>query len=303
MKKHYLPLLAVLLAVFACQKPASDPSPAKPGSSEKFAVNFKVSGFSQVIAGNARSADTSVLQNAQKLIYVAFDANTDQMVSQQIKIASDSTFGEFRDSLPTGRYVVTVTAIKDTTCAAPVTDPLGVTIFKQGADIFYKRAIVSLTSSVDQNMALDRVVSKMVYQFKGRIPFNAKKVSIRPYLAEAPSTLSSLLDFYTGTNKRNQHYNYYAYEYPIPDSLIGKEGLTISTYMINPAGTMSADFSVHISDATNKYIGGADIYKVLLKTNQTTLLTGYLFDSIPAGGGVQVKVNPNWGRDTIKVEF
>ncbi|NLR57536.1 hypothetical protein HGH93_05470 [Chitinophaga polysaccharea] len=53
----------------------------------------------------------------------------------------------------------------------------------------------------------------------------------------------------------------------------------------------------------NPHLGGADIYKVMLKTNQTTLLLGYLFDSIPAGGGVQVKVNPNWGSDTIKVEF
>lgn len=304
MKKHYLPLLAVLLAVFACQKPASGPSPVKPGSSEKFAVNFKVSGFSQVIVGNARSADTSVLQNVQQLIYVVFDANTKAIVSEQTSIVGDTTFGEFRDSLPAGRYVVTVTGIKDTTGAYRTTFDLpGVALTQQGSDIFYKRAIISVNNSVDANMELDRVVSKLVYQFKGRVPFNAKTVSIWPYIAEDPSALSSLLDLYSGTNMMSQHFTYSPYAYSIPDSLVGREGLTVTTYMTNPSGPISADITITVRDASNNTIGARGINSVILKNNQTTLLSGYLFDSIPASGGVQVKVNPNWGIDTIKVDF
>ncbi|TWF40681.1 hypothetical protein FHW36_104364 [Chitinophaga polysaccharea] len=305
MKKHYLPLLAILLAVFACQKPASNPGPGTGGSTQKFAVNFKVSGFSQVIAGNnARSADTSVLQNVQQLIYVVFDANTKAIVSEQTRTVGDTTFGEFRDSLPVGRYVVTVTGIKDTTGAyRSAFDPPGVALTQQGSDVFYKRAIISVNNSVDANMELDRVVSKLVYQFKGRVPFNAKTVSIWPYIAEDPYALSSFLDFYSGTNMMSQHFIYDRYAYSIPDSLVGREGLTVNTYMMNPTGPISADITITVMDAANNTIGGRGINSVILKNNQTTLLSGYLFDSIPAGGGVQVIVNPNWGIDTIKVDF
>ncbi|NLR57535.1 hypothetical protein HGH93_05465 [Chitinophaga polysaccharea] len=304
MKKHYLPLLAILLAVFACQKPSSNPSPGAGGSTQKFAVNFKVTGFSQVIVGNARSADTSVLQNAQKLIYVVFDANTKAVVSEQASIAGDTTFGEFRDSLPVGRYVVTVTGIKDTTGAYRTTiDFPGVALTQQGSDVFYKRAIISVNNSVDANMVLDRVVSKLVYQFKGRVPFNAKTVSIWPYIVEDPYALSSLLDLYSGTNMMSQHFTYGPYDYPVPDSLVGREGLTVTTYMMNPSGPISADITITVKDAANTMIGARGINSVILKNNQTTLLSGYLFDSIPASGGVQVKVNPNWGIDTIKVDF
>lgn len=303
MKKYNLLLLAVLLATFACQKPASDPNPVKPGNAEKFAVNFKVSGFSQVIVDNARSADTTVLQNVRKLIYVAFDANTGQVVSRQNKIAGDTTFGEFRDSLPTGRYVVTVTGIKDTTGAEIATDPLGVYIVYPGTDLFYKRTIISVSGSADENMTLDRVVSRLMYQFKGRIPYNARKISIWPHYLDDVYGISPFLDFYTGSNLASQHYHYAPYYYSIPDSLIGHDGLTLNTYLMNPSGTQSTDVEISVTDSTGKVISSKAIYSVMIENNKTTLLSGYIFDSIPASGGVQVKVNPNWSTDTIKAEF
>jgi len=306
MKKFYLPTLAMILSVFACQKSGEAPTTPTPDDEKKFAVNFNVSGITQEITGGfARTADTSLLRNATMLVYSAFDANTRALKRSIIKNSADSTFGQFNDSLPRGRYLISVTAIKDTIYSKQSMDKWAVIFHYPGTDAFYQKLILNVDSTVNENIILERIVSKLVLHVKGRIPYNTRTISIRP-ASNNPDEydLQGVLDYFTGAiPTRTANGAYQTWNYKVPDSLPGKNEITFNTYILNPSGNRTIALDITAKDSTGRSLSSKDIYDIKLETNKVTLLSGYMFDSIPASGGLGVKVNSQWKQDSIISQF
>lgn len=307
MKSLYLPALAAISLLFACQKNVNNPTTPIPEDGKKYAFHLDVSGVVRESSGNfARTVDSGLLQNATMLVYSAFDANTRALKRSIIKNSADPTFGQFNDSLPRGRYLVSVAAIKDTTYSTQSVDKWAVIFHYPGTDAFYQKMIVNIDSTVNENLVLERIVSKLVINAKGRIPYNARTVSIRP-VTKDPSDISGVqgtLDYFTGAiPTRTANGAYQAWNYRVADSLNGKTGLVFNTYILNPSGSRVISLSITVADSVGRPIGGKTIYDIQLETNKVTSLTGFLFDSIPATGGLGVKVNSEWKKDSILVQF
>ncbi len=307
MKKSFLPAVAAALFVFACQKPGNQPAAPIPEDGKKFAVNFNVSGFSQQIAGaNARTADTSVLQNAQLLVYTAFDATNRRVIRSIIKNSGDATFGQFTDSLPRGRYVIAVAAIKDSIYSKQSTDKWAVMFKYPGTDAFYQKIALNVDSTVNENITLERIVSKLTVHIKGKIPYNTHTFTLSPSNPD-PSDINGLqgaLDYYTGAiPQRTANGGYDAWQYILPDSLQGTTDIDFDTYILNPSGNRTISFGIYTKDTLGKVLASRSVYDVHLETNKVTLLSGYLFDSIPTSGGLNVKVNSQWKQDSIVAQF
>jgi hypothetical protein len=301
MNKYYLLFSAALLFMIACDKIGTDPEMPIPEDQEKFAVNLKVSDFKQVIK-DARAGDTSVSNNATMLVYTAFDINTQLIVSQITKYNSDSTFGEFRDSLPEGRYLVAVAAVKDTALSKLTTGGKGLFMTAPGTDIFYANTTINVDGEISQYITLDRVVAKIVYEFTGRIPMDAKKIAVSPNAYPEAPFIETILDFFSGQLQKSIEHYHMVYTYFIPDSLQGGTAVTFSQYILS-VGTKIISINAIVTNANSLELFRKDIYSVKTLKNKTTVLTGNLFDSIPSGGGVQVKLNTEWSTDTLKAQF
>ena len=295
MSKYYLLLSAVLLFAFACQKTGTNPGSPISGDKKKYAVNLKISDFTQE-QQHARTTDTSLLNSATELIYTALDINTTLPVSSIIKTADDSTFGEFRDSLPAGRYIVAVAAVKDTNLAKLTAGNSGLYLIAPGTDVFFAKATINVSGEVSEYMTLNRVICQLVYQFNGRVPITAAKVSV------TPSVPAPTLDFYKGYLVVDPDHNKLTYTYTLPDSIPGSSGVSLSQYILNMDNKILSVRTI-VSNATGQSLLDREIYSIKTYRNQTTIIRGNLFDSIPSAGGIQVKLNTPWSNDTLTADF
>ena len=150
-------------------------------------------------------------------------------------------------------------------------------------------------------MTLDRVIAKIVYEFTGRIPMTAKKIVMEPSSFVAAPYLESVFDLFSGVPQKRSDYSS-ACIYIIPDSLQGGTAVTFSQNILS-VGTKIINLSAIVSNAKDNALFRKDIYSVKTYRNKTTILTGNLFDSIPSGGGVQVKLNTEWSTDTLRAQF
>lgn len=305
MRNRYLPAMAAVLLLFACQKSGQDSTTPIPEDGKKFAVNFNVSGTMQQASGEfARVVDSSLLQNAQLLVYTSFDPNTGKLQKAIIKKNTDPTFGQFTDSLPKGRYLIAVTAIKDSIYSRQTIYNESVVFRYPGSDAFYKKIVVNVDSTVNENMVLERVVSKLALTVKGKVPNNARTIVISPLRKDGPTMygLPGELTYFTGEVRPNSS-TYLSWTYKVPDSIQGKPAIVFDGYIINPSGNRTISLHLDVLDSLNQRITHKYIYDVQLETNKVTQLSGFLFDSVPTTGGLGVKVNTQWKKDSIIAQF
>lgn len=322
--KKVIAILTTAVVFAACsKKDKNDNQPDPPNQSKKYAVQFNVTGFSQVTGdfnerkglsvGMGRTAADTLSQYINYLIYNVYDAVTNSRLKAIYQTSKDSTFGQIRDSLPPGRYVITVTASKDSVFMSPskydyVYSPEETTridlSYPPGTDLFFKKISLSVDDVVNQKFELERVVSKLKIIIKDKIPFNTRTIQLWMFTdaqSLTPPCLPSFFDFLKGvTFGRQSGGQYQPCRVQIPDSLKGKTDFQFETYVIN-MGTTKTVLSLVAIDTLNRAIASKKIQNVTLEANRKTVLAGTLFGD--PGSGVNVGLTPQWRTDSIYGEF
>ncbi|MCW3465220.1 hypothetical protein [Chitinophaga nivalis] len=309
MKSFLFLLMMTAVLLTACKKdqPATTPQPGS--ETPQYALQLNVSAFSQstgAIDSHTPAATGKAAPLSDKiryLLYRVWDANTTDGIKNIFQRSSvDTGFGQILDTLPSGRYIITILASKDSLFNGTTTD--GFDDVLPSSDIFYKRLEVSVKGAVNQSVLLDRYVSKISVLVKDRIPYDVSYLTLKVQDSN-DFTRPAYFHLLTGeisNGVMGSHY-YREWTIPIPDSLKGTTNFRFETYVLNTSNSL-IDLYFTGKDATkNRIVSGKSVNSVRLENNKNTLLTGTLFDNYPGGNGVTVGVNADWGRDSILVTF
>lgn len=318
--KAIITVFATILFFSACSKKANnnEGQPDPIDNSKKYAVQFNITSFSQEIGnfdgrkagGTAKTSADSLRQYVNYLLYNVYDA-TASRIKTIYQTSSDSTFGVIRDSLPAGKYVISITASKDSAFKDPADyidpiytrDGVGLRGGIPGTDIFYKRVEISVDGTVNQPMELARVVSKLKINLKDKMPFDAGFISFEMIDSfRSSSNLPAFLDFQNGIISGGYHdlERYPAYKVRVPDSAKGKTDFSIETYVLN-SKQIPTIIALTATDTLDHYIIRKAIPNVTLEVNRKTILSGKLF--VDPGTGVNTSINTQWRQDSIYVGF
>ncbi|MFB6454908.1 hypothetical protein ACE38W_06520 [Chitinophaga sp. Hz27] len=311
--KNLISIVAIaLLCLGACKKDNKQPATTTP---TLYPVAFNISNFTSTIGdingrtgnsgANTRPGDT-LSPYINYIIYKVFDAANSNLIKTRIQTSADTAFGKILDTLPGGRYVFSVTASKDKFPTSQPSNDYIAAADVPGTDVFYKNVTLNIDSTVNQTLTLARIVSKLRIIFKDHIPFNIKVLTILP----DPNTGYSLpagLQYSTGKiaaqfPPTSGTYWYYTFPINIPDSLRGSANIKSEVYLLNP-GSMTIRLSVVATDTSNKAVFSRKIYNIPLEVNKLTVLSGYLFDTLPGGNGTSVNVLHDWSTDSIVAGF
>ncbi|MBO9730859.1 MAG: hypothetical protein J7623_19625 [Chitinophaga sp.] len=324
MKKSIRFLLSSLVILSACQKDNSNQTPTPPQKKDKHPVQFNVTGFSSSIADfsngrnsqHAKIAGDSLPAYVHYLAYNVYEASNLRFIKTiyQTQTAAGANFGKITDTLATGSYVVSITATQDSILpnpdgyfggmANPTNIPDGFAATQPGTDVFNKRMTISVDSGlVNQNVVLDRIVSKLKLVIEDTIPANAKLIGFYPtkYPKVQYSDLPAFYQYREGTitvgwNGNNTYGYYYV---PIADT--GKRtNFSMETLVLN---TTSQQISVRILclGPNNIVIADKTVNDITLENNKITILRGRLFSTSGGSGGVDVGVDGRWKADSIVV--
>jgi hypothetical protein len=306
MNRTLLFAAVIALLLVSCKK---EHSASTVPSGKKYAIAFNVSNFSAYRASfslakqrtlshratTLASADTvSLGMNSylDVLYYYVFDSNY-HLVH---RVRQDSTmcdrFGLITDSLPNGNYIIAIAAGKaglQDSNSKPGSQPDS-TYVTYGSidwkDTFFKRFNVSITGSdINQNVVLNRIVTKVELNILDAIPANANSIVLKVFpefpLFEMSQTPFGLPD--TSTTTIN-----------IPPSAIGTKGFTYDKLL----GNQLALFTVNIlcKDASGHVIASAEVDNLASPANVKTILSGNLFGvSSSNPQSFTVKVDTAWG--------
>lgn len=318
--KEIIALLTIILFFSACSKKANNDEgqPDPVNNSKKYPVQINVTSFSQETGSfdgrkagvTARTSADSLRQYVNYLLYNVYDT-TALRIKTIYQTSSDSTFGVIRDSLPAGKYVISITASKDSAFKDPAdyVDPIytrdGVGLLGRipGTDIFYKRVQINVDGAVNQPMELARVVSKLKINLKDQMPFDAGFISLEMIDSfKSSSNLPAFLDFWSGIISGGYHdlQRYPAYKVHVPDSAKGKTDFSIETYVLN-SKIIPTIIVLTATDTLDRYMIRKQIPNVTLEVNRKTILSGRLF--VNPGTGVNTSINTQWRQDSIYVGF
>lgn len=304
--KNLVGILLVAVTVFvACKKEDKKDDPPT-DNSKKYAVQFDVSGFSQTTGDiNSRQAAAgpeSRLPDSLKgtinyILYKIWDATTELGVKKFYQSSKDTGFGRILDTLPAGRYVVTVIASRDS--VFPATSTLGFDDHLPSSDIFYKRLEFSVDGAVNQGLSLDRIVAKITVVITDRMPYDIGRIYFYP-----PYDVPNYLNYYSGKVTLGRYGS--AYEnlsITVPDSAKGKTNFKFETYLLKTDTSIMSFRLVAGNAAGTKGLGEKPIFNVKVQKNTNTILTGTLFDAYPSDGGTHVIPDTTWGQEVVKVGF
>lgn len=308
MKRLLSGLLAAASLFTACKKENGSPNPS-PDDQKKYAVQFNISPFTyqiediQRIKGQPhtlKTAGDSLKEYVNYIVYKVYDAQTQSTVKTIFQRSEgNSAFGQVFDTLPTGRYVITITAAKDSIMPFVAANEAFLDALP-GRDIFYKRMELTISGAVIQPVVLDRIVSKVTVTIKDQIPYTARSFSYWPSLGFYDG-IPSYFQYFSGIPDQGpgHTYVYSVKTRTIPDSLRGTMDYRFEFYMIN-TDTIRTTLHLKCMDAMEQVIASKDVL-VLLVRNKNTAVRGSLF--APVENGTTIDLDPDWTADSIHVEF
>lgn len=313
MKKIISGLFVITTFFIACKKEQVKTDPPV-DNHEKYAVQFNISAFSQETTDiNSRKAQTpvqlrtpadSLRDHINFILYKVFDAQTRQTVKTIFQSGTgNSAFGQLHDTLPTGRYIITITASPDSIFNGySLPDIEGFINWLPGSDVFYRRMELTISGAVTQPVVLERIVSKVTVTLKDQIPYTAKYFKYVPQ--DSTSTgLPPYFSYFSGTIIRGDDrttFQALPAVIPIADSALGTTYYKFDFYVLN-TDTRKMQLDLKCLDAQMIPIAEKVIPNVLLVKNKKTILSGTLFS--PVGNGTTVNVDGAWKTDSIFVSF
>jgi len=306
MKQKILLYSICLCLFFACKKDKKTPDPAV----KLYPISFNVSGFSTTLVPNAGKAKTTALTTqadtapVQYLEYILFPINQKLSISSRYESKGDAGFGTFTDNVPAGRYLAVfyggITNIKADNLNYPYTylyyafNPIYPSQnYTYWDDTFYKTIPVTVASSgtVNQDVSLDRVVSRLDVVLKDAIPTGTSKITV-----SFPDTAAFYLQ--TGLSSPEMVTQNVTTK-TITTADIGKTNYTTTIYTRNDVTPFQVTISYYGSNL-NGPLGTKTISDVVCKRNTRTILSGNLFTT--GNSNFSILANQDWNTP-ITVNF
>lgn len=322
--KHSVLVIATLFSLIAvsCKKETKSDNGEEP--KQMYAVQFDVNDFGQsmvdfegrkIADGNAPvSRDT--LQKYIKFLYYVIYKNGDDAVKRIIQSASDPNFGTIRDSLPQGRYTLSVVGTTDSVRAIDHDpyDPYeemwqNAISFGYNSDAFYKRLIINVDGELREKVSLSRILAMISINIKDKMPYSAATMTIKlQAYPEDPWNYVGIpryLNMPTGNyfhGDRNGIPTYETFERPIPEEFRNQTNTT-SNYTILMLDTTRIILNFSVKDNNGNVLGSKKILNIPVKPNRKITLSGNLFDGLAADSGASIIVNPAWEAYGTSIEF
>ncbi len=285
MKKNLLfAMVACGILLFSCKK-ATEETPEE----KKYDVTFKVSEFSQSVEdikkGMSVSAVGDTLKNYTDYLYYRITSlSTYRLVASGQQASAEKNFGIISEKLPSGFYEVSVASSKlPLTFNDNIYPNLG-----YWDDCFHKKITISVNSStLNQDIKLDRIVGAIEVKLTDLIPSNADKITIT---AEGDDTS---YDTYKGRSSNSRFNN--VKDFVVLDYEKGSNNKRLIMHVINTLTSMN--IKIRCYDSKRFLIAEKSVSNVNCFRNKITILTGSLFNN--TGNplvGFNVTVNPVWGE-------
>lgn len=315
MKKLIPALLTLVVFLNACKKDENN-SEQPIDKNTMYPVQFSIGDFVPVVgdidgrkSGSTSGTATSLKlsDNINYIVYKVFEANTpNSLVKTIYQTSLDTSFGHIKDTLPAGNYLVAVTASKGIFFTGDINSSISVAGTLPGTDVFYKKMIISVSGAVDQTLNLDRIVAKMKITFKDQIPYDIKM--IRFFLMSNPASefgVPSTLYYYHGKmlgSGRAGMNGYDEMQFIVPDSLKGVANKQFELYILT-FEQKKLNLAVSKIDTASRLSYLKTIYDIPIKPNMLTTLEGRVFDTLPGGSGVSIRLDSNWEQDSVSMSF
>jgi hypothetical protein len=299
MKRITVLTLSAFLFLFSCKKEHSANPPAK-----EYKVSFNVSGFTQQIVGSIvkqqtnglnTNAVTGLAASADFLYYRVYDFNTGGLIHQINQDSSMANFGGLTDYLPAGKYAIVFAASKpavsvNNSSLTTAGMSIPTTEQKSWPDVFYLKDTVTVTGeTLNQNVALKRVVGQLTIKLNDIFPASASKINV---------FITQELKSFSFFNSSGGQATTSIFNNTVPDAVKTKAGYKWSIFMMNNQQPFSVTITCY--DSANKILAQSVIPGVAIQSNTQTILQGNLFGS---GADLHIGINQPFDPNPINVQF
>ena len=280
MKKLFLSALAVAAITAVITTSCSNDDSSEPSVSVTFRLDGDWQGSDEAFATRA-AVSGSTMNDVWVLDYMG--GTLQQTVHQS---SGDDGFGAPTLSLSYGSHTLYfVTSAGE----SPTLNTNAHTLsFGAVRDTFWKTINVNVTSgtAANQDVTLDRIVTKVAIQPTDEVPASISTITI------APATWYLTFDYMTGNP--TTAVNNFSRTLTIPESYKGTTG----TLKVNLLGLCGADYTTNVAvtakDADNNTIGYTAISNAPMKRNRASRYTGTLFGN---SNGLTMNIDDTWLSD------
>ncbi|MGZ3944584.1 MAG: hypothetical protein ACXVJB_06555 [Mucilaginibacter sp.] len=336
MKIYILTLSVIMIALSACKKDAAN----KPVTNGKTRVTFNV-GYSQSTgsfngAANLTKSKFSVrtlavdttLAKYASVIYIGVYTTDGSQVFLTKQLSTDTVFGSVHYDLPAGNYIVTFAAgqagmIETGTTLANTYINYGVSA--NGANpwqntFFEKMNLTVGSSSINQNVTLNRIGAQLVVNIEDAVPSNVKSIMVS--MTDNPTQTAGNA-FAVGSETAGIPGNppsdpglMFAYT-PINTSITaGTKNLKFAIAFLKVAAPYTVTIAAYnqtiggvpngpLSQSSNTTVAYYIIPNVTAQAGARTILSGKLFggNGTTNTGGFRMTVDPQWSPTTTTIPF
>lgn len=303
--RYLFPVTFLAILCFSCKKDVQK-KPVDNNTSnnigQEYKINFAIGNAEAGIKTNSKLQlnDATLLTSYFKYLnYLVYDSNGDlvhRIVQQRDSVTN---FGLIADYLKAGSYTIIFEAgqfdLMPTTVIPASFAKLSTANIQNPMyhdDFFYKKLNITVTdTSVTQSVTLKRVASKLQIRFSDTIPSDVTGVLI---------SVSAYAYYYSLAKDSLFYGNGSATRISFTPAQIGHANVTVTSALVFAYGPGSVSIRVETAaNSMNKYMG-ASVDDVTFVRNETTLLSGQVFNnySTSQNGNITISINPDWDGST-----
>ncbi len=208
------------------------------------------------------------------------------LVQQMHQSSTDVDFGAPTMRLKTGEHQLYFVASRGT--GATLDTEAHTIAWTRPSDTFHKSITIDVkpSSAAQQQVTLERVVTRLRLTVTDEVPADAVSVTV------APERWHTGLDYLTG--EPSAAVANYTSTVALPESVRGTTGLQMSIFGLSSATQWTTDVALTSTDADGALIGQGTIKSAPMRRNIITNCTGPLFSSVTVGG---IVLNTEWLPD------
>lgn len=336
MKRHIFSIMAILIVLSACKKDAAN---KKVNDNKTIPVTFSV-GYSQSkgsFGGAANigkfktrnlAVDTTLAKYAS-VIYVGVYTTSGSQLFLTKQLSTDTVFGTVKYNLPAGDYIVTFAGGQGgmietgtTLSNTYINYGIGGNGYNPWQNTFFQKMNLTVGStSINQNVTMDRIGAQLVVNIEDAVPATAKSIMVS--MTDNPTQMAGNA-FQVGSETNGIPGNppsdpglMYAYTPPGVTLTPGTKNYQLSIAFLKVAApytvTIAAYNTVLGADPTNSPLPSQPnitvayyvIPNVTAQAGAQTVLSGRLFggNGLTNTGGFQMTIDPQWSSTTTTIPF
>ncbi|MBS1530380.1 MAG: hypothetical protein JSU01_08745 [Bacteroidetes bacterium] len=337
MKRYLLSIIAIMIILSACKKDAVN---KKVNDNKTTPVTFSV-GYSQAKGGfngavniskskfgpHTLAVDTTLAKYASVIYVGVYTTSGDQLFLTK-QLATDTVFGTVNYNLAPGNYIVTFAAGQTGMIETGTT--LNNTYINYGIGgngmnpwqntFFQKLNLTVGSSSINQNVTMNRIGAQLVVNIEDAVPSNVKSIIVS--MTDNP-TQESGNAFAVGSETAGIPGNppsdpglMYAYTPPTTAITAGTKNLKFCIAFLKVAAPYTVTIGAYNqvlsaapngppANLPNTTVAFVVIPNVTAQDKAQTILSGKLFggNGLTNTGGFQMTIDPQWSTTTTTIPF